>query len=252
MGSGRALLIGEMCPKAAAGRAAIAPLVMRASSWIDAPAELASAVERGSVPQFVVFGVDGKAAGVFDTMGLVDTGKLQVAAGAYVGGSPCAIDAGGGERVESPACTAATAGCGLAVAQLVAGDVGDPPPIPPFPIGGACVIGTALAVDIDGDEIVEQFALASVFDGTRPVGEWTATPAAPAACSPTFQVHSLALPGRAGAQLDVLGVLDLDGDARREVVVAIRSPQGRSIAVYTAPNSPQRLELAGAARSFPR
>lgn len=253
--SGRALLIGEMCPKAAGGRAAIAPLVMRATSWIDAPVELASAVERGSAPQFVVFGVDGKPAGVFDTMGLVDTGQMQAAAGAYVGGSPCSIDAGRGERVENAACTAATAGCGLAVAQLATGDVaraGEAPPIPSFAIGGACAIDGAIAIDIDGDGSFEQFALAAAFDGARPAGEWTATPAAPAPCAPAFQRYGFAIPGRAGAHVDILGVLDLDGDTRKELVIAVRSPSGRSIAVYTAPSSPQRLELAGAARSFPR
>ena len=35
---------------------------------------VAATVERGSVPRFVVFGVDGKPAGVFDTLGLVEVG----------------------------------------------------------------------------------------------------------------------------------------------------------------------------------
>src|SRR5215212_7760090 len=62
---GRQLVVGEMCPQAAAGRPAIAPLVMRTGTWIDAQADLANVVERGSASRFVVFGVDGKIAGVF-------------------------------------------------------------------------------------------------------------------------------------------------------------------------------------------
>ena len=84
------MVIGEMCPQAAAGRPAIAPLVMRAATWVDAQADLANVVERGSVPRFLVFGIDGKVAGVFDTIGLTDLGiSQQVASGTYVGGLPC-------------------------------------------------------------------------------------------------------------------------------------------------------------------
>ena len=52
--------------------------------------------------------------------------------------------------------------------------------------------------------------------------------------------------------LDVLGVVDLDGDGRKELVLALRFPTVRTIVVYTAPSSAQRLELAGEAQSFPR
>ncbi|HWU88235.1 MAG TPA: hypothetical protein VN253_13200, partial [Kofleriaceae bacterium] len=62
-GVGRQVVVGEMCPQAAGGRPAVAPLVMRSGTWTDAAAELANAVERGSVPRFAVFGVDGKVAG---------------------------------------------------------------------------------------------------------------------------------------------------------------------------------------------
>src|SRR5688572_30316444 len=163
---GRQIVIGEMCPTAAAGRPAIAPLVMRTATWIDEQAELANVVERGSVPRFMVFGVDGKVAGVFDTLGLTDIGiPQQVASGTYVGGMPCTADAGQGQRTEDPKCAAATGGCGIAVAELARPD--DPPPIPTLQTGGACLAGDALAVDIDGDDVMEQFPLASVLDGGR-------------------------------------------------------------------------------------
>ena len=84
--AGRHVVVGEMCPQAAAGRAAVAPLLMRGLSWTDTAAEVSNTIERGSVPRFVVFGVDGKMAGVFDTVGAVDLGlPQQAAAGTYTG-----------------------------------------------------------------------------------------------------------------------------------------------------------------------
>ena len=52
--------------------------------------------------------------------------------------------------------------------------------------------------------------------------------------------------------MDVLGVADLDGDGRREVILALRFPTVRTIVVYAATESAQRLELAGENTSFPR
>lgn len=259
---GRQIVIGELCPQAAGGRPAIAPLVMRTATWIDAPSELASVIERGSVPRFAVFGVDGKVAGVFDTLGLTELGiGPQVASGAYVGGMPCTADAGGGQRTEDPRCTSATGGCGIAVGELARHD--DPPPLPAFQTGAACVAGDALAVDLDGDGAPEHFPLAAVLDGARgPAAEWTATPAAGGACAPTFALYDARLtpvvePGRPidpkhVVGLDVLAVVDLDGDGRQELVLALKFPTVRTIAVYTAPESARRLELAGEAQSFPR
>jgi hypothetical protein len=52
--------------------------------------------------------------------------------------------------------------------------------------------------------------------------------------------------------VDVLAVIDLDADGRRELILAMRFPTVRSIVVYTATDSPQRLELAGEGQSFAR
>lgn len=254
-------MIGEMCPQAAAGRPAVAPLVMRKETWIDAAPELANVVERGSVPRFVVFGVDGKPAGAFDTMGLADIGLTQaVAAGSYVGGAPCSKDAGGGQRTDDPKCVAATRGCGIAVGELARPD--DPPPSPRFGTGGACLSGESIAVDIDGDGAMELFPIASVLDGARsPSAEWTASPVVGASCTPQFQLLGLQVKPPADGKpveakhlvgLDVLGVVDLDGDGRRELVIALAFPTVRTIAIYTATGSAQRLELAGEAQAFQR
>ncbi len=258
------IVVGEMCPQGAGGRPAVAPLVMRGVAWTDAANEIAPVVERGSVPRFVVFGVDGKPAGSFDTLGLVDVGIGQtVASGTYVGASPCTYGVAGKPaagkssdmRGEDPKCGVATKSCGVAVGEIVNPD--EPPVTLAFETGGACMSGNELAVDIDGDGKVESFPITGVLDSVRaPASEWTASPTATASCNPTYQIYDLKLapeprPGKAPEKamvvVDVLGVIDLDGDGRKELVLGMRFPTVRTIAVYTATGSPQRLELAGEA-----
>jgi hypothetical protein len=260
----RQIVVGEMCPQGAGGRPAVAPLIMRGVNWVDAPAEVAAAVERGSVPRFYVFGVDGKIAGSFDTLGLAEVGISQpVATGTYVGSSPCTYPTSakpGAAREEDPSCGPITHGCGFAAGEITHAD--DPPEKPSFTIGGACMSGTELAVDIDGDGKIESFPIAGVLDPVRgPAPEWTASPTATASCKPTFHVYDLRLapeprPGKSADKglviVDVLGVVDLDGDGRRELVLAMRFPTTRSIVVYTATETAQRLELAGEAASIMR
>jgi hypothetical protein len=269
---GRHVVVGEMCPQGAGGRPAVAPLLIHNVGWSDNAADVTAAVERGSVPRFSVFGVDGKLAGAFDTVGVVDVGlPQQVASGAYAGASPCTYAAAAkakpvpGEiatRAEDPKCGPATNGCGLAVGDLV--HPGEPPATSQFTIGAACIAGDQLVVDIDGDGKLESFPLAGVLDGIRsPAAEWTASPTATATCEPTkFQLYDVRLaaepdPGKpvdakSVVLMDVLGVIDLDGDGRRELVVALRFPTIRSIVVYSATAMAQRLELAGEAPSFGR
>ena len=266
---GRQVVVGEMCPQGAGGRPAVAPLIMRAVQWTDSAAEVDDTVERGSVPRFVVYGVDGKLAGVFSTLGLVDIAPSQsVASGSYSGSPPCTRGTtarpGAGTvslRADDPACVQATGGCGLAIGEVEHPD--EPPEIVEYPTGGACLSGDQLAVDIDGDGRVESFPLSGVLDGTRaPAADWSAAPTAQAACTPSFQLYGVPLvapadPGKpvdakATVRLDLLGVVDLDGDGRKELVLALQFPTVRSIVVYTATETPLRLTLAGEATSFPR
>ncbi|NVB83866.1 MAG: hypothetical protein HOV81_36160 [Kofleriaceae bacterium] len=264
----RRVVVGEMCPQGAGGRPAVAPLVMRAVDWNDTVTEVAATVERGSVPRFVVMGTDGRVAGTFETLGMVEVGIAQsVATGTYVGASPCTYSTSAGPkpgaldtRAEDPKCGPATRGCGIAVGELV--NPGDPPSTATYETGGACLSGTELAVDIDGDGKIESFPLAGALDGTRaPAQEWTASPTATAACQPSYQLYGLELkpeprPGKPADKglvtVDVLGVIDLDGDGRREIVLSMKFPTVRSIVVYTATEQAQRLELAGEATSFSR
>jgi hypothetical protein len=258
---GHQVVVGELCPQGAAGRPAVAPLLMHTTQWIDTAAEVTSAVEHGMTPRFAAFGVDGKVAGLFETVGLADiTLGQSVAAGTYVGGAPCSSEAGKAQRNDDPKCAAATNGCGLAVAEIARLD--DPPATPAFPTGGACLSGGAIGVDIDGDGAVEWFPIAQVLDGIRgPAQEWPAAQTARPACTPTFTLYDVALardadPGKpadpkATVMLDLLGVVDLDGDGRKELVIALRFPAPvRTIVVYSASQSPQRLELIGEAQSF--
>ena len=259
--SGRQVMIGEMCPQGAGGRPAVAPLMMRGVGWNDSASEVAATVERGGVPRFFVLGVDGKQAGVFDTLGLVEVGINQpVASGTYVGSSPCtyAVSGKGGDRAEDPACGPVTRGCGIAVGEITHAD--EPIGTLKLDAGGACMSGTEIAVDLDGDGRIESFPLAGALDGIRqPAQEWLASPTSTATCTPTYQLYNQALvpearPGKPADQakvtIDVLGVVDLDGDGRKELVLAMRFPTVRTIVVYTATESSQRLELAGEATSF--
>jgi len=259
---GREVVVGELCPQGAAGRPAVAPLLIRTTQWLDATSEVLGAVERGATPRFVAFGVDGKVAGLFETVGLADIALGQsVASGTYMGGAPCSSDAGSGQRTDDPKCVAATGGCGLAVAEVTRPD--EPVEAPRFQTGGACVSGDALGVDIDGDGKPEWFPLAQRLDGIRaPAQEWTAAQGARPACKPSFVLYDLKLPlapepgklpdARATVTFDLLGVVDLDGDGRQELVIALHFPTVRTVVVYSASESPQRLELAGEAQSFQR
>jgi hypothetical protein len=258
-------MVGEMCPQGAGGRPAVAPLIMRTVQWSDRADEVGPTVERGSVPRFVVLGTDGRLAGAFDTLGLVDiAGGAPVASGTYTGASPCTYEAGAKAasnttRAEDPKCGQATGGCGLAIGDITR--PGDAPEMAPFATGGACLNGDQLAVDIDGDGRIESFPIAGVLDGIRgPAQEWTASPTATATCKPQFQLYDIKLAAEADSgkgvdqksivSMDVLGVLDLDGDGRKELVLALRFSTVRTIVVYTAGQSAERLELAGEAQSF--
>ncbi len=295
--TGRQVVIGEMCPLGVGGRPGLAPIGMRGVQWTDVASEIADVIERGSVPQFSVYGVDGKVAGEFETLGLADIAPGQpIVSGGYAGASPCTYEvtpsipdapnvppppapapttsrgpaiaappssAKGSPiamRAEDPRCVPSTGGCGLAVGEIVHPD--DPPGGAPFVTGGACVSGDELVVDIDGDGVPEAFPLAGVLDGIRgPAGEWTAAPLTGSPCKPSFQVFDVRLPDsdpsrapdpRTAVSMDVLGVIDVDGDGRRELVLALRFPTVRSIVIYTPSGSAQRLALAGEATSFPR
>ncbi|HPH69123.1 MAG TPA: hypothetical protein PLF40_25395 [Kofleriaceae bacterium] len=260
-GPGQQILLGEMCMQAAAGRPAVDPLLLRGVQWGNDPAELSSAIERNSSAEFAVLGMDGVRAGIFVSLGLADVPGLDgVAAGSYSGASPCTRLVKGGDRAEDPACNTTMKGCGLAIADLGPGRYA-----PELGVGAACVRGDALVVDIDGDGQLESFATKDMLDTDRsPAGEWlaqatVATATAAPACAPTFTIYNTTLSperdadGKADVRynigFDLLGVVDLDGDGRVELIGALRYPDARTIVVYSARTMSNRLELIGEARA---
>ncbi len=242
---GREVVLAEMCPQIAGGQAGLAPLVSRGVRWESDPGMMSALVERGAVARYLVLGYDGQRAGTFDASGEFDGELPQLAAsGVYVGSAPCtrAVAGGGSARAEDPACNAAAKGCGLAIGEA---DTDRLMTLDARRLGGACMDGDDLAVDIDGDGRIERYPLAAFLDEVRAPAEMVrAQPAVVAACTPTFSIHGLTLaPGLAPEtkvddqvtlHLDVLGVIDVDADGRRELVLSIRYPGGRSVVVYGA------------------
>jgi len=257
---GRGVLIGEMCPEGAAGRPAVAPLLMRGVGW-TADAENVGATLDRSVHAFAVLGFDGKRAGVFEVLGSADAGLPEdVAIGGYVGRGPCVPYTDEGGAPADAACVKATKGCGLAVAAIDTTRSADSD-VPDLRAGGACVSGDALVVDVDGDGAPESFSIAGFLDPVRaPADEVVAAPVVGPSCTPRFAIHGHVIKPspedgpddpRYHVTIDVLGVVDLDADGRHELVLAYRYPEGRTFAVYSALRQSGRLELVGEAVPWP-
>lgn len=244
---GHDVMIGELCLDGAGGRPAVAPVAMRGVGWITDHDELSDTLARGRAATFEVLAIDGAHAGRFAVIGADDDPALA-ALGSYTGRSPCERGSGG---VVDATCAKLRKGCGLAVAQLGAGggflDEDDAAP-PALVLGGACLSGDALAVDIDGDGVVERFRVTDFLDEAQQFsGEVTVAidDQAPR-CEPTFTLATTAKPGAPdGPTFGVLGVLDLDGDGWREVVVEQHFGAKRTIAVYSAVDAAGRLALVG-------
>jgi hypothetical protein len=259
VGPGRRIVVGEMCPLSAAGRPGLAPLLLRGVQWVDDPTEVGNAIAGAESTPFAVFGVDGKRAGIFEVMSNPDVGIPQAAAaGTYQGSGPCTREKSGDKavRIEEPQCQAATRGCGIAVAAL--GAKGAPLAAK---TGGACVSGDELAIDIDGDGAAESFPISGLLDGVRaPADGLEARRQVAAGCTPTFTVFGIRIapspePGKAAdprylVLVDVLAVVDLDDDGLREVVIGLRYPDSRSVAIYSSVGAATTLSLIGEASSW--
>lgn len=251
---GRRILLGEVCPQSAGGRPALAPILLRGVQWTDEAEELASAISHGQAARFVVFGADGKRAGTFEALGLADGAAQAMALGSYSGAPPCTKSGPSSARVEDAQCQSATAGCGLAVALL--GDTVEPLEAKP---GGVCQSGDALVVDLDGDGRSEAFPVAGLLDGVRgPAEQLEARPGGAAPCSAQFSLWGVRQVAEAGkpvdpryvVTIDVLAVLDLDDDGRRELVLALRYPDQRTIAVFGVADVATQLRLLGESSSL--
>jgi hypothetical protein len=233
----REIVVGEMCVDRAAGRPAVSAVVVRRSvGWSSSSDELENLIQRGTLQTFTVLSYIGKRAGTFTVAGPIE-GEDAVALGAYAGTPVCE----GG-----PAdCQDATAGCGLAVAEVSPPGDGDPPAIE---AGGACVQGDKLWIALDG-QALSGFPVTAFLDPLRaPAEEVTGEVAASPPCeAKKFAARNLVPPGdpKAWRGLDLVGVTDLDGDGRREVVLEYTYGDGkRTWAVYSAGQIQTRLTLA--------
>jgi hypothetical protein len=254
----REVLVGEMCPRAADGRPAVKPLFVRALGWSDAAEDAASAVERRAARQFSVLAWDGRRAGLFSVAGIAEVGDQDVAVGAYAGSSPCARPRDAGDAGYHPDCVTSQDHCGLAVATLDRGRPdeqpfeADPDPLSLTP-GGACVAGDKLLIDIDGDGSEEAFVARDFVNAVwAPAEEVLAVPRSNETCTPAFAMHHAVPPAdpRHWRGLDVVGVVDLDGDGRRELILAYHYAARRTWAIYSATSIAGRLDLVGEAEPW--
>jgi hypothetical protein len=256
----RDVLIGEMCPKAAAGRPGVLPLFLRNVGWQSQAADVSAPLERRSARQFVVLGWDGRRVGVFSVAGAAEVDDGVAAIGALAGTSPCEKKSAPGQGKELEAdCVTAQAHCGLAVAVLEpsggfearpAEEDPDPAAVEP---AGMCVAKGLLLVDVDGDGTSEAFPAAGFLDESRgPADEVGAVAAAGATCTPRFAARGVVPPGdpRDWRGMDVVGVADFDGDGRREIVCVYQYAGRRTWALYSATDFPGRLDLVGDAVSL--
>jgi hypothetical protein len=191
--------------------------------------------------------------GLFSVAGSAETDHGAAAIGAYAGHSPCEKRRGAAPGVKEPDCEAALRGCGLAAAVLEpaggfhARPAEEDPDPADFETGGACVAGNALIVDIDRDGKPEAYPVAGFAGASGAGGEEVASVAgAGATCAPRFAFRG------AGAEgVDVLGVVDLDGDGRQEIVVLLRGGGRQVWALYSARESTARLERVAVATPWP-
>ena len=261
----RTMLIGEMCPRGADGRAAVIPLFLRSTTWSVDGDDVSLPIERRTARSFSVFSWEGRRAGVFSVAGAAEVGlDRRAAIGAYAGDSPCTIPAdveGPDSEHQKPSvdatCVFAQAECGLAIAAVDSNSARpyeeDPDPLE-LPIAGACLAKDTLVVDIDGDGIREAYAAASFLDLARaPAEEVLAVSAAGLKCAPSF-AKARVLRARNPKHfkgMDLVGVLDIDSDGRSELILAYHYSERRTWAVYTAASTVARLELVGEAIPWP-
>jgi hypothetical protein len=254
---GRGVLIGEMCPQGAGGSPAIAPLVVRSVGWSAETDDVADALD-SAAHTFTVLGVDGTRAGSFEVLGAADVGlDTDVAIGSYNGRNACVPASKDGGAPADVACTKATGGCGVAIALTDPANRDEG--APDLETGTACAAGDSLRVDLDGDGAPESFPVAAFIDGGRaPAGEVDAAPVASGTCDPRASLYGLTIvpepddpaapdDPRYHVVLDVLAIVDVDGDGRDELIVQYRYPESRTIAVYSAQHLAGRLELVGEA-----
>jgi hypothetical protein len=197
----RDTLVGLMCPTGAQGRPVMIALAARRErGWVGGAAARSG--------DFSVLGFDGRHAGRFAAVGPAELGLgAPSAPGAYAGALPCADEATATE------CAVVLHGCGVAVSDEAE-----------VTRGAACAVQDQILLATERGGVPLGFAIADLAELPEEVtGRQLA-----ATCPQRFAFA-------AGRGVDVLGVGDLDGDGRAEIVVARRGEgTERRVAVYTA------------------
>ncbi len=251
---GTEVLLGQMCPEASSGRPAVLPLVARRAVWQDGSEDLGALVERRQARQFSVLGWDGRRVGVFSVAGAADNEGEPVAIGAYAGNAPCGSQPQADGAASSDAsCVSALGQCGLALSVLESAsgslarpyeEQGDPAS---FGIGQGCVADGKLIVDVDADGKGEAFAVEDfVAAFTEPSDSVNAIENGESQCQGTFAAANVmtGTDPKGFRGMDLIGVVDMDGDKRRELVFAFRYPDKVTWAVYSSRKG-AGLELVG-------
>jgi hypothetical protein len=243
------LLVGRYCPEAARGRPAVEPMFALAGAWYSDPAWLRRIITGGGARQLSALGWDGRRVGVMTASGAATEDGRSLLVGSYFGSSPCAAAAPFGEEAqEDAACVRVHGACGVAVGKLEKpagmgarpfGEDGEPIPIS---TGGACIAGDVLVVDLHGRGLEEArpaaFPLGAWHDPAQPPAELLVSPDVPAACAPAFASEA-----SVGAlRVDVLAVADFDGSGRMDVLLAAGEGAERRWVLYSATNTPARLD----------
>jgi hypothetical protein len=211
-------LVGLMCLPAGQP-ARLWVIAVRDAGWHDQPGEVQRLVRGQADRPFLVLSATGGRAGVWNGVGVIDP-RGPTLGGGYAGAAACLPEDG--------RCLRARGQCALAVASL--GEDGRAEP-PRLATGGACLEGDSLAVDVDGDgqrEVFDARALDALPDELPLVARTSA-------CTPSFVAT---WPG-----LVLLGVVDVDGDARQEIVVGRVGERGdvERVAIYAAVGKAGRL-----------
>lgn len=218
--------------------------VARRDGWSgDEARVLAPLLREGQ--DFTVIGIEGQAIGTYLSSPDVTDGFVGTMA--YRGGLGTCSSA---PQTGDAACLRAGA-CGIAVAEVPGDDF--VLAAPEDTATTSCVADGQLIADLDGDGKDEAFDLADFIDGDigAPGFELGDDGAALApdvrgelytgkGCTQRFATYQLKVDD--SAQVDVLGVLDLDSDGKRELVIALRAGSFRMVAVYRAREEGTRLD----------
>jgi hypothetical protein len=249
------VLLGQMCPEASSGRPAVLPLVARQATWQDGNEDLGALVQRRQARQFSVLGWDGRRVGVFSVAGADSSEGEAVAIGAYAGNSPCQSQPqADGAGASDASCVTALGQCGLALSVLEPAsgamarpyeEQGEPAA---FGTGAGCVADGKLIVDVDGDGKGEAFATEDFVEAfTEPSEHVNAIEGGESKCNGTFATPGVVVgtDPKGFRGMDLIGVVDMDGDNRRELVLAYRYPDKVTWAVYSARQGSSQLDLVG-------